>query len=222
MTTPVHPSLYRKKKRGGRCLSMSRPEWILLDFGNVISGYDFDPYIRFLVENGACSRDQVTEEVFGVGGLLDSYETGAIATKEFISLTQQRLAPEAGSRQVETAFSEIFELWPSAVAVLPLLASRFRLALISDTNELHFEKMIAPIITPHVDTVILSYRIGRKKPDIAVFQAFLDGTHARPGMCVFFDDNQLNVDAARGIGIPSHRVSSPLGLRDACFRLGLI
>ena len=201
---------------------MSRAEWILLDFGNVISGYDFDPYIRFLVENGTCSRDQVTETVFGAGGLLDSYETGAIATEEFVSLTQQRVAPRADSRQIETAFSEIFEHWPTAIAVLPLLASRFRLALISDTNELHFDKMIAPIVTPHFDTVLLSYQIGRKKPDTAVFQAFLDRTHARPGMCLFFDDFQLNVDAARRIGIPSYRVSGPLGLRNACLRLGLI
>ena len=203
-------------------MSMDKVEWILLDFGNVICGYDFDPYIRFLVEAGVCSQEEVTEKVLGVNGLLDSYETGEIDTKGFLGLTQQTLAPKASLEQVETEFLQIFEKWPSAIAVLPLLASRFQLALISDTNELHFDKMIAPIVTPHVETVVLSYRIGRKKPDIEVFHECLGRTRARPESCLFFDDFEVNVDAARGIGLAAYAVSGPLGLRNACLRLELI
>ena len=90
-------------------MSTNKVEWILLDFGNVICGYDFDPYIRFLVENGVCSREEVKEKVLGVNGLLDSYETGAIDTKGFIGLTQRTLAPKASLKQVETEFLSIFE-----------------------------------------------------------------------------------------------------------------
>jgi putative hydrolase of the HAD superfamily len=218
----VDPDCHNKNNWNGTLLSMNKVEWVLLDFGNVICGYDFEPYIRFLVETGMCSQQEVTEKVLGVNGLLDSYETGAIDTNEFIGLTQKTLAPKAGLEQVETEFLQIFEEWPSAIAVLPLLASRFRLALISDTNELHFDKMIAPIVTPHVETVVLSYRIGRKKPDTEVFHAFLNRTRARPESCLFFDDFELNVDAARRIGITAYAVSGPLGLRNACLRLGLI
>lgn len=220
MTTSVDPIGY--DDWNGTPLSRREVEWILLDFGNVISGYDYDPYIRFLVANGTCSRDQVARRVFGVSGLLSAYETGAIGTKEFVALTQQTVAPEASLQQVETRFSQIFEEWPSAIAVLPRLASRFRLALMSDTNELHFDKTIAPIVTPHVEIVILSYQMGRRKPDLALFRAFLDRACARPEVCLFFDDSELNVDAARRIGIPSYRVSGPFGLRNACLRLGLI
>lgn len=220
MNAPVDSNVHND--RNGPIQSRGKSEWILLDFGNVICGYDYDPFIRFLVANGPCSQGQVARRMFGVDGLLSAYETGAIGTKEFVELTQRSIAPAASLQQVETRFSRIFEEWPSAIAALPLLARRYRLALLSDTNELHFETMIAPIITPHMELVILSYKEGRMKPDVALFRTFLDRAEARPESCLFFDDAKPNVEAARGIGIPSHRVSGPLGLKDACIRLGLI
>jgi HAD superfamily hydrolase (TIGR01509 family) len=201
---------------------MTTAEWIVLDFGNVICGYDFDPFVQFLFENGTSSRDEIMDKVFGANGLLGTYEVGMITTQEFVTLTQQTLAPNADYQQVEVAFSNIFEEWPSAIAVLPRLASRFRLALISDTNPLHFDKMIAPVVTPYFETVVLSYQVGYSKPDAALFRAFLDKAQARPESCLFFDDFEPNVEGARRMGIPSHTVAGPTGLSDTCLRLGLI
>jgi len=200
----------------------SKVEWILLDFGNVICGYDFEPFTRFLVENGPFPPGEVNEKVFGRNGLLKAYETGSISTREFLGRTRRSVAPKARLQQIEAEFTHIHEEWPSAIGVLPLLARRFRLALISDTNELHFGHMIAPIVTPYFTLLILSFLTGKMKPDAAVFHEFLGSSRARPEACLFFDDFEPNAEGARRVGIASHTVSGPLGLNRACQRLGLV
>jgi putative hydrolase of the HAD superfamily len=51
----------------------------------------------------------------------------------------------------------------------------------------------------------LSHEIGHLKPTRAAFEHVLADLGCPPSRVVFLDDNQLNVEAARDIGIQAYR-----------------
>ncbi len=55
------------------------------------------------------------------------------------------------------------------------------------------------------DTVVISGRIGLRKPDPRIFEHTLDAIGLPAHRCVFFDDAPVNVDGARAVGLHAHR-----------------
>lgn len=55
------------------------------------------------------------------------------------------------------------------------------------------------------DGGIWSFNAHVAKPDPEIYRMLLKSYHLDPGRCVFIDDNQENIDAARLVGIPSVR-----------------
>ncbi|WP_433274126.1 HAD family hydrolase [Actinosynnema sp. CS-041913] len=55
------------------------------------------------------------------------------------------------------------------------------------------------------DTVVISGRIGLRKPDPRIFEHTLDVVGLPAHRCVFVDDAPVNVDGARAVGLHAHR-----------------
>ncbi|MFD1145604.1 HAD family hydrolase [Saccharothrix hoggarensis] len=55
------------------------------------------------------------------------------------------------------------------------------------------------------DTIVISGRIGMRKPDPRIFHHTLDQLGLPADRCVFFDDAPVNVEAARQVGLHAHR-----------------
>jgi putative hydrolase of the HAD superfamily len=55
------------------------------------------------------------------------------------------------------------------------------------------------------DTIVISGRIGLRKPDPRIFHHTLDRIGLPADRCVFFDDAPVNVEAARRVGLHAHR-----------------
>ncbi|MFC6089770.1 HAD family hydrolase [Saccharothrix lopnurensis] len=55
------------------------------------------------------------------------------------------------------------------------------------------------------DTIVISGRIGLRKPDPRIFEHTLDLLGLPADRCVFFDDAPVNVEAARTVGLHAHR-----------------
>ena len=59
----------------------------------------------------------------------------------------------------------------------------------------------APQVIPLIEHIFNSYDIGFSKPDPRSFQTVLDTYQLTPEHCLFVDDKQSNIDAAKGLGI---------------------
>jgi HAD superfamily hydrolase (TIGR01509 family) len=85
-----------------------------------------------------------------------------------------------------------------------LSARGYLLALASNTNPLDFETVsrgYPDLLEPFEERIFLSYRLGVMKHEPAFYSQVLAGL-ARPAeACVFIDDRQENVEAARRIGM---------------------
>ena len=53
---------------------------------------------------------------------------------------------------------------------------------------------------PYMDGGIVSFKVGMTKPDPQMFRCFLDRHGLQPESCVFIDDTEENVTAARQLG----------------------
>lgn len=77
--------------------------------------------------------------------------------------------------------------------------------VLSNTNQLHWERQVdAAILQGLFDHEFLSYRLGLVKPDAAIFEQVVAELSVAPSQVLFLDDNLLNVEGARQVGLDAH------------------
>ena len=151
------------------------------------------------------------------------FETGSSARDAFAAEIVDEFALPVGTGEFLDAFTRWPRaLYPGATALLDELRPRFRLASVSNTNEIHWRRFRDEWSLPErFDRNFPSFDVGRLKPDADYFHHVLDALGARAGTVLFVDDNAINVDAAARLGITARRVEGPDGVRAALAELAL-
>jgi HAD superfamily hydrolase (TIGR01509 family) len=152
------------------------------------------------------------------------FETGRIARDEFAAALVAEFAIPVGP----DAFLAEFADWPRAVLpgafeLLSAMRARYRIASVSNTNEIHWER-IANGLALH-DAFLHnfpSFEVGKLKPDADYFEHVLQALDAPAHRVLFIDDNAINVDAAASLGMHARRVQGVHGARAAFVELGLL
>jgi len=152
------------------------------------------------------------------------YESGGSSRDEFAA----DMVREFALPVPPTAFLSAFEVWPRAVfpgaaELLADLRTQHRLASVSNTNELHWQRFVDHFgIDRHFDANFPSYQVGRLKPDADYFEHVLATLGVAPGRTLFLDDNAVNVEGAAALGIHAVRVTGVDGARAALTELGVV
>ena len=136
------------------------------------------------------------------------YERGQCSTDEFargmVDAWDLVLAPDE--------FLDHFRSWPlglfdGAEELVGALRGRVRRACFSNTNELHWDHQLESFgLDGLFDDYFLSYRMQLVKPDREAFEHVVAALEAAPEEILFLDDNPINVDGARAVGIDAHCV----------------
>jgi putative hydrolase of the HAD superfamily len=106
---------------------------------------------------------------------------------------------------------------PGAEDLLAELRPRYTLAALSNTNALHWERVIDDLgAGSRFDLVIPSHEVGLSKPDSRIFDLTLARLNLIPENVAFFDDSAVNVEAARAVGLQAWQVE---GVDEARCRL---
>lgn len=180
---------------------MARPEVLLFDLGGVlVDNATFDELPTLL-------REPVDDEELRRRWLfspsVQAYERGAISTDEFATafVAEWRidLAP--------ADFLARFECWPrgpfpGALELLERTRETYRLALLSNCNAVHWERL-APF-RDRVHAAYSSHDLGLVKPDPAIFARVVEALQVDPQAICFFDDSPPNVEAARALGMTAY------------------
>ncbi|MFT7601415.1 MAG: HAD superfamily hydrolase (TIGR01509 family) [Acidimicrobiales bacterium] len=96
-------------------------------------------------------------------------------------------------------------------------------AVLSNTNQLHWESQRdAEVVQTLFDRRYLSYELGLAKPDDGIFEHVIADLGCASEAVVFLDDNQLNVDAARRLGIEAHLTKGVEEARGVLAAVGLL
>lgn len=195
---------------------------LLFDLGGVL--VDVAPVTRMLASLGLEPDATLQQRWVTVDPWL-RLEVGQISGTEFCEqfIAELELGIEPGRVLAE------FEAWnlglfPGAIETLAELRARQRrLAVLSNTNEIHARRLVDEMAIPsYVDSVFFSHLIGLRKPDERVYRHVAVELGVAPEDLVFFDDNADNVKSALGLGIRAWQVEGVPDLRARLTSLGYL
>lgn len=72
------------------------------------------------------------------------------------------------------------------------------------------------------EDILLSGEVGISKPDNQIYEVFLDRIKRTPDECLFIDDSERNIDAARSLGFQALLFKSASQLRDELVTLNIL
>ena len=147
----------------------------------------------------------------------DEFERGLLTPREwaerFVRDWDSTLEPE----EFLKAFRAMSRcVLPGVRELLDELRPRFRLAVLSNSNELHWDRNANELkILDPFEFAISSHQVGLCKPDPAIFRIALERARLEAENVMFFDDLAANVEAAKSLGIHARQVRGVDGIRDA-------
>jgi putative hydrolase of the HAD superfamily len=139
------------------------------------------------------------------------YQTGKVSSEEFYAAIKTILNLQLNYERFVEIWNHSFTFTPIIDdAVIENLAKQYRLLILSDTNELHFEfiRQKFPVLR-HFDDFVLSYEVGFLKPSEEIFRIAVERANCSAEECIFTDDLAVNVEGARKAGINAVQFISP-------------
>ncbi len=179
---------------------------IVFDFGMVISTFDVDQFLRNLTPYTGKSILELRHVLADVRGIVIEYETGQFSTEEFVDRVFAATDLPLTREQFRIAYNDIFTPITSTHDLIRRLKPRYRLGLLSNTSEWHFEHAIRTVDVFHLfDAVTLSFEVKALKPADTIYHDMLAKLGVPATECVYIDDIQENVEAAGRLGMHALR-----------------
>jgi len=177
---------------------------LIFDFGDVFINLNKKSTFSELKKLGI---SYFSEEMLQIN---KQFEIGEINTKTFENLYIE-LFPKFSAGQIRNAWNAIILDFPEyRLEFIEALSKtfEFNLILLSNTNELHIEKLIESMTLERYlrfkncfDFFYLSHEINLRKPDAKIFEFVLATHNLKPNDCFFVDDTEENTETAKRLGI---------------------
>jgi epoxide hydrolase-like predicted phosphatase len=183
---------------------------IIFDLGGVLlRTQDFSPREK-LAERLGMDRHELEEFIFG-GESGERAQRGEISVEQhFANLSYQLGYTSAEFYRLVDEFFSQDRLDEDLVDYVRSLHTQYKTALLSNAWD-DLRKVIAEKwhFEDAFDIMIISGEVGMAKPDPEIFQLAITRLNVAPSEAIFVDDFQLNVDAARAVGMQAIRFQTP-------------
>jgi putative hydrolase of the HAD superfamily len=193
---------------------------VLFDVGGVLCELGNDPVPREWIPG---ERRFSLDDWF-YSELALAFEKGLIEAETLAAAFRKDL----GIKQDVSEILEYFDAWligpwPGAIDMLQAIPDRYRLAILSNTNALHWPKISEGFgFQAHMERIFSSHLLGLAKPEPEIFRFVAKELTVPAGRILFLDDNADNVRAAKLEGMQSERVNGIRETRQALVDLGVL
>ncbi|MBO7611223.1 MAG: HAD family phosphatase [Elusimicrobia bacterium] len=197
---------------------------IIFDLGKVIFDYDLNIISKSLSEYSPKKElfEDIDAFIYTHKDLFFTYEKGLISSsdfyKEFLKLVEIKDLPYDKFCDI---WNDIFTPIQDVMDLVISLAHRYELALLSNTNELHFDYLYKKYsdFFMNFKKLHLSHIMNARKPDAEIYEQVLKYHNVEPQNMFFTDDNKENVYAAMAMGIKAFSFKNIIKLRQdlECF-----
>jgi putative hydrolase of the HAD superfamily len=152
------------------------------------------------------------------------FETGRTAPNDFADRIIREMTLPVGRKEFLDAFSGWLQgLYPGAMELVRSVPERFTRATLSNTNVLHWDRMMTEFeLENEFHRHFASHLTVRIKPDPDAFQFVAETMGCKPSAVFFIDDNSLNVEAARKVGMHAAQTKGPTEARQALVEAGIL
>lgn len=195
---------------------------IYFDLGKVIIDFDPTVAVREVMNVTPLPRSEVTKFLTDDPSLCE-YECGRISTPDFYHCVLDRLKLDVSLENFRRLWADIFLPEPLiSESFLAALKKNYRLILLSNTNEIHYEFIMQryPILR-HIEEHVLSFQVGSMKPESQIYQFAIEKAGV-PAEEIFFTDDRIeNVEAAKLAGLQAVQFRSEEHLKREMIKLGI-
>ncbi|MBQ3834354.1 MAG: HAD family phosphatase [Elusimicrobia bacterium] len=174
---------------------------IIFDLGKVIFDYDIDKMARGFLAYSKEEKPDFTS-IYPATFL---YEKGQISSKEYYNEVVKNLSLENFSfEEFSEIWNEIFTVNEDVVKIIKEISNKNNIALLSNTNELHFEYLYnlnKDFFDKCFKKLHLSYKMDTRKPEKEIYKKVIDFHNVSPENIFFTDDVSANIEMAKEQGI---------------------
>jgi putative hydrolase of the HAD superfamily len=178
-------------------------ETIIFDLGGVL--YDIDHKKTFdALAKLSDKPHRIDFSIQSQNDIFTSFEKGKVSPAQFRNELRSFFGITADDATIDNAWNAMLVgLFPSTIDIIRKLRTRYRVALLSNINDIHcraIEHQCLPLFLELHDC-FLSYTIGLRKPEPEIYHYVLNAMDIVPETTVFIDDAPQNIAAAQAIGI---------------------
>ncbi|TLX70379.1 HAD family phosphatase [Labilibacter sediminis] len=196
---------------------------IIFDWGGVITGIDFDAPRKAFVKYGIDNFEKFYCKTFQ-SELFQQHEIGKISADEFRAEFRKQIPVTISDDEIDEAwFTVLLETSAENLDLLKSLRNKYRIFLLSNTNDIHIDMYDQIFESKHnlknglrslFEKVYYSYEIGLRKPSEEIFKYLLQDSRLNPDETLFIDDSIQNIKPAKELGIKCIHFTSSYSLTD--------
>lgn len=178
---------------------------VIFDIGNVILHFSHERMCRQIGEVLGVDVEAARAAIFS-DDLVALYDRGEVSTEFFLGRLRAVARREIEESRLRRAAAEIFSLNQPLIPIVEDLSRRgIRLVALSNTCEVHSEFFMRTFpIFSLFDSLVLSHEVRMRKPEPEIFALAVERCHVDVANCLFVDDIEEYVVAARAQGLPAH------------------
>ena len=175
---------------------------VIFDFGGVINNMRWD-VARELEEKHSLERSSIVRALYD-NDAWRLAQIGKADPADYREAGHRRLEEAAGTSlpPLHQQWRDSWALIDENIALIRDLRSGYRLAILSNADKNLVGRLRDGLgIFDLFDTVVCSADVGVAKPDHRIYELTAERLDLPPADCVFIDDAEGNVEAAREVGM---------------------
>ena len=185
---------------------------IIFDLGGVLLELNYQATIDAFVEIGIKDFSSLYSQK-GQKQIFDDFETGKITSNQFISSIQSLTHNYISKDEIIIAWNAmLLEINPKKLDYLLSIKERFRIFLLSNTNEIHISKFEGVLAKKNelekfydcFEKVHYSSRLSLRKPNVDCFKTVLEINQLNASETIFIDDSIQHIEGALKCGIKAY------------------
>ena len=190
---------------------------LLFDFGRVLVDFDFrHAFSRWADATGLSTL--AIEKAFVQDAMYCAHERGELSWGEYAQHLRSILNLDLSDFALIEGWNAIFlNPVPGVSSTVDALSSRFRLFVLSNTNQTHYEywsRQYASVLKPF-DSLLCSHALGARKPEPEIYLRALSNIGVDANEVLFFDDIPTNVAGAQAVGMQGVLFTSVIDIHAA-------
>ena len=180
-------------------------KYFLFDIGNVLVDFNSQDFLEALARSGDRPVEPLTEHGLE---MISAVERGDISGEAFVKYLND-------ANGISWTVADLIETWATMFTIHDTGYGIYRNALEAGIPVY----TLSNIAQHHMDAIennwngffkgttglFLSYKMGVRKPDSAIYRQTLDQLGTEGKQCFFIDDRPENIEAARAEGIEAHQ-----------------
>ncbi|MBN1638227.1 MAG: HAD family phosphatase [Ignavibacteriales bacterium] len=174
---------------------------IVFDLGNVLINYDYTLTANAVEKIEKGFGQKFIDFFKNNFKLIKSLEKGEITSTLFLIELEKVFGNKISRDDLCQFYSDVFSPNAEMISLLPELKSKFKIVLMSNTNEIHKKYSWGKYdFVKYFDKMILSHEVKYAKPEEGIYKAVMEFTQHPPNEHFYVDDYLSFIEAGKKVG----------------------